>query len=363
VRDLNNVAPRVGFNWKASGDDDFVIRGGTGLFYSIVGSAHDVDQQLWNGQRVIVNSYPNDGKPGFIQDPSRGVTADDILSGRVPPAPQALKGVISEQMRMPVTWQSIIGFQKQLGTVTAFDADMTYWRGSDEESGREANVFYDPVTGYNKNPAQFGRPNQNYGPIGMDESNGHSDYLALATSFTRRYQKNFQIGLTYTAMFFKNDTLRRYSGAGPSQLNPFDIEVDWGRSNDFQRHTLRANGIWKLPLEMTVAAFYSYGSGNYLQVTSGFDPTGGGFNRLRRDLSLIPRNTFTGDPRQTLDLRVSKELHLAGHMRIQGIAELFNVFNYGSFGYNTLETSRLYGTSNRALSRPRSGQLAFRLLF
>jgi hypothetical protein len=362
IRDLNNVAPRVGFTWNATRDNRLIVRGGTGLFYTVTGSAHMIDMQLWNGQRVIVNSYPNDGRPGFIQDPSRGVTADDVLSGRVPLAPQNVT-VVSEQMRMPYTWQSILGFQKQLTDVMAFDADMTYWRGYNEESQRDPNLFYDPATGYNKNPARFGRPNPSYGPIFYDESLGHSDYLALATSFTRRYQRNFQLGMTYTAMFFKNDTNRRYGGYGPKQLNPFDIETDWGRAGDFQRHTLRASGIWNLPHQITLAGSYSFGSGNPLQLSSGVDPTGVGANRLRSDMSLTPRNSFEGDRRQTLDVRVSKELRIAGDVRIQGIAELFNLFNYKSFGYNTLETSRLFGATNRALSGPRSGQLAFRVLF
>lgn len=362
IRDSNNVAPRVGFAWTASDDGRLVIRGGTGLFYTVMGSAHIIDMQLWNGQRVIVNSYANDGRPGFIQDPSRGVSADDVLSGRVPLAPQNVT-VIGEQMKMPYTWQSIIGFQKQLGDLMGLDADLTYWRGYDEESQRDPNLFYDPATGFNKNPARFGRPHPDYGPIFYDESRGRSEYLALASSFTRRYQRNFQYGLTYTAMFFKNDTGRRYSGYGPRMLSPFNIDVDWGRANDFQRHTLRANAMWRLPHGFTLAGYYSYGSGNPLQISSGVDPTGIGESRLRSDMSVVERNSWEGDRRMTLDMRVSKEFQLPGNLRIEGIAEAFNVLNNESFRYNTLETSRLFGTPNGALSRPRSGQLAFRVRF
>jgi hypothetical protein len=42
---------------------------------------------------------------------------------------------------------------------------------------------------------------------------------------------------------------------------------------------------------------------------------------------------------------------------------MFNVFNYESFRYNTLETSAAFGQPNGALSRPRTVQLAFRVLF
>jgi hypothetical protein len=363
TRDLNNVAPRVGFAWNVTGRNDLVIRGGTGIFSATDGSSMGIDEQLWNGQRVIVNSYVNDGKPGFIQDPTRGVTADDVISGKVPLAPQNVT-VISPNFRMPYTWQSILGFQKQLSDITGFDADLVYWKGYNEETQRDANVFYDPVTGFNKNPTTFGRPNRNFGPLFYDESRGRSDYMAMASSFTRRYRNRFQLGLTYTLMFFKNNISTRYGGyGGGAQLNPFDLDLDWGRATDFQHHTLRANGIWNLPYGLTLAGFYQYGSGNYSQITSGVNPTGVGATRIRSDLSLIPKDSFHGDPIQRLDLRLSKDLRLAGKMRVTGIAEVFNLYNYASYTYNVLETSSAFGRPNGALVQPRSGQLGLRLAF
>ena len=113
LRDYNNVAPRVGFAWNVTGSGNSVIRGGTGLFYGHIGGNPSWDQQLWNGQRVIFNSYQNDGRPGFFADPTRGVTADDILSARVPLAPQSLS-VLAHDIQTPYSWQTILGFQKRL---------------------------------------------------------------------------------------------------------------------------------------------------------------------------------------------------------------------------------------------------------
>jgi Carboxypeptidase regulatory-like domain/TonB dependent receptor len=70
MRDLNNVAPRVGFAYQATGTDDFVIRGGTGIFYTSPMSNLAYGQQSFNLERVLANTFPNDGRPGFIDDPT-----------------------------------------------------------------------------------------------------------------------------------------------------------------------------------------------------------------------------------------------------------------------------------------------------
>ena len=122
IRSLHDVAPRFGFAWSPSSSGDFVIHGGSGLYYSTV-SEQAVDQQLFNGQNVIVSTYQNDGKPGWVLDPTRGVTSAQVLAGEVPPQPQAIM-VIAHDYKMPSTWQNMIGFQKQLNSLTGFDADL-----------------------------------------------------------------------------------------------------------------------------------------------------------------------------------------------------------------------------------------------
>ena len=56
-----------------------MIHGGSGIYYSTM-SEQPVDQQLYNGQNVIGNTYLNDRLPGFVGDPTRGVTAAQVLA-------------------------------------------------------------------------------------------------------------------------------------------------------------------------------------------------------------------------------------------------------------------------------------------
>ena len=89
IRDTNNFAPRGGFAYDVGGDGNFVIRGGSGIYHTISVSNVTFSQQSFNGQRILVNSFPNDGLPGFLADPTRGVTPQQILNGDVPVPPQA----------------------------------------------------------------------------------------------------------------------------------------------------------------------------------------------------------------------------------------------------------------------------------
>jgi hypothetical protein len=361
IRDLNNVAPRAGFVWNADDQGAFVIRGGSGLFYGNVSATQGLEQQLTN--RLLTTSYANDGQPGFLSNPTRGVTADDYLSGRVPLRPQS-PSPIAHDFVFPYAWQSILGFQKQLTSVIGFDADLTYIKSYNEDSQRDPNLFYDPATGFPKNVTVFGRPNLAYGPILLRESKGRSDYLALASSFTRRYHDNYQLGLTYTVMFSKRDMAEASSGYSGGFQNPFNPDAEWGTAGDFQRHTVRVNGIYRMPWGFSLAGLFRYGSGTYSSINAGINPLGTGSNRIRRDLTQIQRNTFLGDPYQSLDLRISKEFPLVRNVRLTAMAEVFNLYNYERYGYNLLETSPTFGTRNSSAGQqPRSVQLAFKLSF
>jgi hypothetical protein len=368
IHDPDNVAPRVGFAWNVAGSNHLVIRGGSGLFYSVLDSEGAFRAQLYNGQRVITNSYTNDLQPAFVFDPSRGVSAANVLSGSVRLPPQSVT-VLGHDFQTPYTWQSSLGVQKQLDSVMAMDTDLVFWRAYDEGSGRDPNLFYDPVTGFNKNPKIFKRPNPAYGQITLYESQGKADYLGLASSFTRRYRDHFQASATYTLMFFKHDNGTSDSGTGGFANNPFNRSAEWARSSDFQRHTLRTNGIFQTRWGMSVAGSFFFGSGNYFSTMSGVDPYGTGntnVSRVRQDFSIIPRNNFKGRPVQKLDLRFSKEVPVR-RIRLTGIAEVFNVYNHPNYGsYNLLESSSGYRQAAQNLSTsylPRVWQIAFKVSF
>jgi hypothetical protein len=398
MRDANNVAPRAGFTWNVTGNSDLVVRGGSGLYYSINDSNTTFSQQSFNGERIIVNSFANDGQPGFFTDPTRGRTPEDFLSGNVPLPPQGPR-VIAHDYQMPKTWQSILGFQKQLGQVMAVEADLTHWKAYNQGRQRDPNLFFDPVTGYNQNPARAGRPDPKFGQIQWLESNGKADYMALATAFTRRYRNNFQANVAYTYMFYMHDNTTGFQFQGN---NPFRPDDEWARSQEFQRHTLRFNGIYRLPWDISLAGAYLYGSGNYFDTRVALNPFGHtGATRLNSGATPIaipdsvatspsnsetapvrdrfdgpgaiapgeiaPRNALRGLPLHKVDLRFTKDVNLPGGMKLTGIAEVFNLFNHANYGaYNAQINSPTFGQPRQnALNAylPRVWQFAGKISF
>jgi hypothetical protein len=381
IRDLNNVAPRAGFAWNVTGTGDLVIRGGSGLYYNTPVSNVAYSHQFYN--RAIAATFLPTG-PGFIENPTGGVTAEQYLSGAVA-APVQTARIIAPDYVMPSSWQSSLGFQKQLGAVMGFDADLTYVNTRNEVVGRDPNLFYDPVTGYNLDPAR-GRPNPEWGEIQWMESTGSAEQLLLATSFTKRYADRYQVGATYTRTLIDHaDT----TGFGIQANNQFDLDGDWARVTAFQRDTFRANGIVDMPYGFSASASYFFGSGAYYNATRSGRPFGKpGTNRLNTGAPIVipeamldrwegadviatgdvwAKNALRGLPLHKVDMRVSKRFTFGSQMEITLLAEVFNVFNRKNYGsYNTQLDSANFGQPTASSGNayvPRSGQLGFRVSF
>lgn len=383
LRDLGSVAPRGGFTWNVGGKGTLVVRGGSGLYYSIPDSNTTFSIQSFNGQRILVNSFPNDGRPGFIADPTRGRTPQDFLSGAAPIPAQSPR-VIAHDYQMPSTWQSTLGVQGQIGSQIGVEADITHWKGYHFARQRDPNLFFNPATGYNRNPNQ-GRPDPAYTQIQWLESTGSADYAAISSAITRRYRNNWQASASYTLTLFANDDT---TGFQYQANNPFDPDADWARSTEFQRHTLRFNGIWRLPFDISLSGAYLFGSGNYYATTYAANPFGHtGTNRyVTAPLTVnaaaldrfdggstygvgdvVPRNALVGQPLHRVDMRVSKDIKLPAGMRLTGIAEVFNLTNHRNYGaYNGQLNSATFGEPRQNLAnayQPRVLQLAFKVAF
>ncbi len=382
IRDLNNVAPRVGFAYNVGGTGDLVIRGGSGIYYNTPVSNVTYSHQFYN--RAVAATFAPDG-PGFVENPTRGVTAEQFLTGAVP-APIQTARIIADDYKMPYSWQSALGFQKQLGAVMAFDVDLTHIDTRNEVIGRDPNLFFDPVTGYNLDPTRFGRPNPAWGEIQWMESTGRGEALLLSSSFTRRFRNNFQGGVTYTRTLRQHDNT---TGFGIQSNNQFDLDADFSQSENFQRDTVRANGIVNLPWQITVGSSFIYGSGTHYNATlSGRPFNKPGTNRLNIGAPIAipaavldrwegpaviatgmvwPRNALRGLPIYKVDTRVSKTIGRPGAVQVTVLAEVFNLFNRKNYGsYTTQLDSVNFGrpvASSGNAYVPRSGQLGFRVEF
>ena len=89
--------------------------------------------------------------------------------------------------------------------------------------------------------------------------------------------------------------------------------------------------------------------------------------RYREDGTLVPRNSFVGDPIHRVDMRLQQRIPLVGRLHIDGMFEVFNLFdkaNYGSYVLDETSGSFLDPAQNTNLAyAPRTLQLGFRLAF
>ena len=389
MRDNLDIAPRAGFTWNVGGGNDLVIRGGTGLYFTYLQTQYTYSPQLFS--RMITASFANDGKPGFVADPTRGVTTFEDAQKAAPP--QAAR-IITPEFRNPYTWQSSIGFQKQLNAETAIEADLVHYNEYRDTRSIDPNLFYDPATGFNRNPA-LGRPNPQWGQILYLVSTGRQNYTAISSGLTRRLKHHIQGGVTYTLMLAMHDN-GTPGLVSPTANNQFDyLDGEYATSAAFQRNTLRAWSVYQMPWGLSAALSYGYGSGNRYNTTIATAPYGKtGSNRLNLTAAggatnaitvpeavldrwggptvvasgaIIPRNALEGLPYSKFDLRLTKDIRLGPALKVSLIGEVYNLFNHANYtGYVTQLSATSVATTARfgqpsAASISRQGQLAFRI--
>jgi hypothetical protein len=82
---------------------------------------------------------------------------------------------------------------------------------------------------------------------------------------------------------------------------------------------------------------------------------------------VVPRNNFVGTPIHRVDIRGMKRFRAGSRISIDGMVEVFNLFNHRNFGsYVTAESNAAYGrpAQNTAVEfQPRMIQLGFRFAF
>jgi hypothetical protein len=114
---------------------------------------------------------------------------------------------------------------------------------------------------------------------------------------------------------------------------------------------------------------YLYGDNGWATPSSGVDvlQDGGSGGRLRPDNTLIARNSFDQPSMHRVDMRAQRRFTLGGGTSVDGIVEVFNVFNHANYGgFTTNESSASFGQPTQSLNaafQPRMLQLGFRIAF
>jgi hypothetical protein len=376
--DTDNVQPRLGFAYTLN--DRTVVRGGAGLYYGDILT----NLQMWAmGNETIASiEIENDGRRDFATNPFNGPppTPDQAFARfcDVNNRPGCLVRAIQE-IAPPVEYahvtrsaQTSIGIARQVGDDMAIEVDYVYNGSRDEKVIQDnINLTYDPATGNNfPYSDESTRAYPLFGLVSMTPYSGWSNYHGVQSSFTKRFSSNWQASATYTLSGLWNANPLPMSGL---RQVTFPVAKDLG--NDYtlaetdQRHRVVLNGIWQVGYGFQMSGIYFYGAGEREGTSCGCDARdlGEGPDRLRLNGTVIPRNNFVKDPIHRVDVRFQQRVPLGGRVRVDGMVEVFNLFNRANYGsFTTNESSANYGrpSQNTNLAyTPRSMQLGFRLTF
>ena len=384
--DWNKFAPRLGFAFSLN--DQTVLRGGYGRFYAqaVTDGAHQTALfKVTAGVELL-----NDGRPDFAANPFNGPvpTYEEILVNAcdINFRPGCFRRKNSFEINhpwreAPYSHQASMGVQRQLGTTMSVEADYVYTGGRREESDSNMNLSYNPATGANYPSTDISKkPFPGWGNVYGEFLEGWSNYHGLETAFTKRFSQRWQASATYTLSALRDAQAVPYQyglvdGLVSRHTINFPLAPDMGGEYTLaatdQRHRAVFNGIWDVGAGFQLSGVYFYGSGQRFGNSFGGDLRdsggGAGSTRLRPDGTLTPRNTLVGDPIHRVDLRAQRHVRLAGRAGVDGILEVFNLFNHANYGsYVLQESNRNYGQPafNSAVAyQPRMLQLGFRFTF
>lgn len=355
--------PRVGFAWDITGSRKTVIRGGGGIFYAFIQANQTYDDTLFNGETTIspaVQATP--GNPINLLAPFGSITGADFLSGAVPISAQTIQP-LAPNVHTPYSLQMSIGVEHQLTPSWTVSADYVHWRVYHDWERSDANLFYNPATGYAQNPT-LGRPNPDFvGILNFTTPNAAGSIDdGLQVGVQHRFSQSFSASGAFTLARLKDST----TGAFYYPNNQFDLASEWAASPDNQFASLTMTGAYQWKWGIALSGSFHFGSGQNFQVTANQNPFGlsGVTDRLFTASSpyygspsnitpvtlngvaydVVKRDSLVGNPIERVDLRLSKTFAVKERVRFIPMIEAFNLFNHSNFGaYQTVVNVSSYG--------------------
>jgi len=399
--DTNNWQPRVGFAYDLRGDARDVIRGGWGIYQDVGYTNSNNLFAAIDATGIGSGSIFNVDVPSGIRNPDGsfyrvGQPISNIASQNQanPNALPLIGQFVDPRLQMPYTRQTAFGWSHQLSASMVVNADFV------RNDGRDLNV----------------RPRINTRPVGQPSaprrlaflslqpnaagtrpaiSRGRSEYTALIVGLKRRMTRGLDFTVSYTLAEAKSTIGTAGDELNSNLLQEAELLYDDPRvfgptSRTDARHTGAIAAIWQAPYGLTVSPIFLFRSALPVSITEGLDLNANG---ERNDLPAkayafdgvdnAPKEIGTcttwncgrGAARRQMNLRVSKSFRLHSTMRVEAIAEIFNLFN--AKNPSAFITTRLLGTGapNPNFLQPtefsgdfqnpeqRVGQIGFRFTF
>ncbi|MBI3693741.1 MAG: TonB-dependent receptor, partial [Acidobacteria bacterium] len=363
--DWSNLGPRVGFSWNPFQDQKTVIRAGAGMYYGRTQNGTISSLLRENGQRL--ESYQ------FLPGSFRAPLFPQVLSA----APEALSGTpdsffAARDFVNPLTYQLQFTIERELFRNFVLSGGYLGTRGQRFPLFRDINLsptVYDAVYAVCAVP-QAGssaicprverivsvpffpgpagnRPNPNFGRITAAESVVNTWYNGFVLQAQHRFTRGFFLQAALTLSKAQdNDQIQQAFFAPNQPLNPFQVRDDYSLSNLDQRKRFTLAAYWAPPLHrlgyrplraaldgfrlstvVTLADGRPYspevsGNPSPMGVSTGILGVGGSTR-----VPWLGRNIYTTPGLATTDLRLSRQIGITDRLKLDLIAEAFNLFN------------------------------------
>jgi hypothetical protein len=245
------ISPRIGAVYDLSGRGEFILRGGWGIFYDRP-QGNMVFDMIANAPGVLNSSV----QWGRLQDLSTGGTGGD-------PNPTLGLNPTVFDFEPPMVSQWNVGLQKKL--FGNFMYDIAYVGSKSEDLLRQVQINAVPrgatflpqnqdptraasaTPGASALPTDLMRPFPGYGAIRMWEYSGYSNYHALQTGVTRRYENGYMFSAFYVwskALGINNDD---FTAGLPNATDEEIRRLDYSYLAHDRPHNFVFNAIYQLP--------------------------------------------------------------------------------------------------------------------
>ncbi len=360
--DTGNVSPRLGLAWTPGASRDLVVRGGAGLFFDRVPLRALANAILSaNNTSDLANLRQNSISVGPAQAGAPAFPA--ILAAPIPSVTLANLTTMNPDMQNAYSRQANVEVERQLGARSSVSVGYQHTDGHSLIISVNQNVPACAAAGTNNGC----RPNPSYANNSQYSPSAHSEYNGLQLSFVQRPSKWGQYRVSYTLSKAMSNVGEFFFS---SPIDPFDLDKDWGRSDDDQRQRLVVNGSVAF-LGFQASGIVQAYSALPFNITSGVTTLQGTAGRPIVDGQFIARNAGVGPDFFSLGLRLSRAFALGGRTKLEGLIEAFNVTNHtnvvtvqGNFGTGAYPTNPTpnFGIAT-AVGDPRSVQFGVRVRF
>ena len=379
--DTNNFAPRGGLAYSIGDARPLVIRAGYGLFYTripqIYTSAIASDNGL-AGSNLILDNADYYDREIFPQYPNP--LASCPLTASYCAAPKNVASRLNKEVsafapnfQIPKVQQASLSLERELLDRLAAGVSYMYVHGENLIRARDVNLpppvevsypVYDS-TGTNFLGSYYtvdsfstwqltrsitcpfppcinplARPVPELGPINQFESAASSVYHGLTVSVRQRMTHGVYFRLAYTWAHATDDGQDALVAGRPVTVqNSFATAAERGPSVTDQRHRVSVSWVAQpqpfsraQPLlealfnEWKLSGVVTFGSGRPVDARVFGDPNQDD-NSSNDRLPGAGRNAYLGPDYATTDMRLSRRIDLGHRLKLELLAESFNLFN------------------------------------